>query len=401
MLATGILTALLLTATAAPLQARDPDLRTAELMQKVESGFTHIYNLDYGKAQESFEALAKEHPRHPAPPLYTATSVWLRELFQRQDLDLDLFISPSYFDKPTTRVMPAAERERFFALVERSQELSEAILEQDPQNQDARYFLGSAQGILASFAITIDRSKKTAFDHGKKAYRFHKELVEENPDYYDAYMSVGLYEYVVGNLPWYIKWLAAMVGYRGSVQRGFEYLDLAVEKGRFVSDDARVLQMVLFVREKRYGEALENVRHIRRKGPRNFIAMLNEAHVLEKLGRTAEALTTYRQLLRRAEAGEPNFHLLPLGKMRYTLGRKFWELEKLDLALATLEDSIGSTDTPPRERALSRLLAGQILDTEGRRDEALAHYRAVLELGDVEQSHKQARKYLEQPYSGS
>ncbi len=375
------------------------ELRSPQLMEQVDAGFSLIYNLDYKDAQTAFEKLRQGYPEHPAPPLYIATAIWLKELFERQDLDIDNFISPSYFDKPTERQMPAAERERFFALVAQSQKLAESVLQRDPGNLDARYFLGSAEGILASFAITIDRSKTTAFDHGKKAYRYHKQLVEENGNYYDAYMSVGLYEYVVGNLPWYIKWLAAMVGYRGSVERGFEYLSLAASKGQFVRDDARVLQMVLFVREKRFEEALRNVRVLIEKAPRNFIVRLNEAYILEQLGRSAEAVKAYRETLVAAEAGKPNFNLMPLETMRFTLGRKFWELKQPELALSVLDRSLKDPATPQHRQAPAQLLAGQILDTMGRRQDALERYQKVLELQDVGQAHRQARKYMQQAYS--
>ncbi len=374
------------------------DLRNPEFMAQVEVGFRHIYDLDYQEARNTFEALQERYPSHPAPPIYVAMSIWLRELFTRQELDLDKFIAPSHFDRPTSRTMPASDRQLFFSLIEQSQQLSQAILEKEPANPDARYFLGSSEGVLASFAITVDRSKSTAFDHGKRAYKLHQQLVEENRQYYDAYLSVGLYEYVVGNLPWYIKWLAAIVGYRGSVQRGFEYLELAATRGQFVKDDARVLQMVLFVREKRFSEALANVRLLEAKAPRNFILRLNEAHVLENLQRPMEALAVYRETLKRAEAGEPNYHLMPLQTMRYTLGKKFWELGQPDLALRALDESWSHSDTPERERALSGLLSGQILDSLGRRGEALSRYRRVLELQDIEQSHRQARKYLQNAY---
>ncbi len=387
------------TLAATPLQAQS-NLRSPDFMSEVRAGFDQIYNLDYQPATETFERMRAKYPNHPAPPLYLATAIWLRELFERQELDLDNFIAPSYFDKPTDRRMPEADRRRFFSLVEESQAKANAILDRDKGNKDARYFLGSSHGILGSFAITIERSRTSAFREGKKAYQIHHDLVEEDAGYYDAYMSVGVYEYIVGNLPWPIKWLAAIIGYRGSVERGLQYLQLAADKGQFVADDARTLQMVLLVRETQYGKALENVRYLERKAPKNFILKLNEAQILEKMGRKPEAAAAYRELLEKAEKGVANFDRLPLGTMRYKVGRKLLDLGDGEAALAQSRRSLEDPKTPERERALSRLLEGQALDLLGRRGEAVSSYQKVLEAREVEGSHDLARRLLKNPFSG-
>ena len=386
----------LLAAAAGSLHAKD--LRDLQFMGRVFKGFEQIYDLDYDEATETFRNLQEAHPQHPAPPLYLATALWLRELFQRQEYDLDHFIAPSYFDRPTSQRMPPPKRQAFFDLIAQSQALAQEILEQDPGHKDARYFLGSAHGILGSFAITIDRSRTAAFREGKNAYSIHYALVEEDSEYYDAYLTVGLYEYIVGSLPWYIRWIAAIVGYHGSKKRGFEYLDLASRKGQFVAQDARLLQMLLFVREKRYGNALANLRNLERKAPKNFIMKLNKAQILEKMNRLEQAAETYQQVVSLAESRTPNYDQLPLEAFRYTLGKKFLDLQRTELALGQLRLAAADPRTPARERALAYLSQGQALDLLARREQALASYRQVLELKNFNNSHRQAKRFLKRPY---
>ncbi|MGH9340230.1 MAG: tetratricopeptide repeat protein [Acidobacteriota bacterium] len=301
------------------------NLRSAEFLKQARGGFDHIYNLDYDQAADSFSSLKRKFPEHPAPPIYLATVVWLSELLERQELDLDRFITPTYFTSPAQEPMDDSRRKAFFRYIEESQRLAEAVLKRDPENPDARYFLGSAHGLLGAFTITIDRSYRGAFGHGKKAYQHHLDLVEEDPEYYDAYMSVGLYEYIVDNLKWYIKWIAVLIGYRGSEERGFEYLQRAAERGQFVNDDARILQMVLFVREKRYKEALRIVEQMHKKYSRNYILHLNRAQILEKLGQKKRAARTYREVLEMAQSRRPNYHKLP-GNFSEQIRNKLAEL---------------------------------------------------------------------------
>lgn len=374
------------------------DLRGLQFTEVTWEGFDHIYNLDYGEARQVFQDLALDNPDHPAPPLYLATVAWLEELLRRHELDLNRFAAPGYFDRPASQVMPHEERRSFFRSIDRSQALAEKILQAAPTHQDARYFLGLSHGILASFTMTIDRERNKAFSHGKKAYAYHRELVQEDPDYFDAYMSVGMYEYIVGSLPWYFKWLAVLAGYRGSREKGMEYLRLAVERGEYVSRDARVLQMVLLVLEKDYSEALANARFLHQKYPRNYLLHLNQAQILEWMGETEQAVTEYRRVVELAQAKQSNYQILPLGTFRHALGIKFLELNHDLLALDLFQASLGDPITPDRERALSYLRAGQIHDFYQRRQEARQHYQEVLKLEDFEGSHSQARQYLEKSY---
>ena len=44
------------------------------------------------------------------------------------------------------------------------------------------------------------------------AYQYHSDLLKLDPAYVDAYLVVGVNNYVVGSLPWYIKALATLTG---------------------------------------------------------------------------------------------------------------------------------------------------------------------------------------------
>ncbi|HSR49346.1 MAG TPA: hypothetical protein VLV83_00880 [Acidobacteriota bacterium] len=364
-------------------------------MSEAREAFQGIYSLDYQKAYDELLQLRQKHPQHPAPPLYLATVKWLAELFQRQNLDLDLFLAPGYFAEEGEREMPEKDREAFFRFLEESREKSQTILEQNPGNKDARYFLGAYYGIRASFAITIDHSVKQAFDFGKKAYKQHHELVEEDPDYYDAYMSVGLYEYIVGNLPWYIKWLASILGYSGSEKRGFEYLDTAKEKGAYVRDDAAVLQMVLFVREKRYPEALEIARSMHGRYPRNFLLHINQAQILEMMEEYGRSVEVYRAVLQLADQEQENYDQLDANPFRYKVAAKFEQMGKTQAALRELRAIIADPRATHSQRVTAHLYAGRLHERYHRPREAASHYQAVLACENHGNSHDQARLGLE------
>ena len=381
-----------------PNTLRAQSLKTQEFQEGATKGFDYVYNLDYEEALGAFENLRQQYPRHPGPPLYLALTLWQRELFRRQDLGLDRLMSPESFLQATGRQMPADDRDAFLRYIGESQAFSRAILNEKPGDRDARYFLGAAHGALAAFALTIDHDKRETFRHGRQAYPYHLGIVMEQPDYYDAYVTLGLYEYVVANLPLYLKWIAQIAGYKGTQERSFKYLRTAAARSRFVSVNARNLLVVLCLREKLYDEALQNAQFLHNRYPRNFLLHLNVAHILTEMNRPDQAVDVYMKIMERAEASAPNYQKMPLGVLRYNVGKGLMNMGRLELAQRLFTAAIQDPAIPARERTLSHLCLAQVLDLRGDRQQAITNYQQVLSAANFEDSHNTAQSYLKKPY---
>jgi tetratricopeptide (TPR) repeat protein len=372
------------------------DLRDPQFVERAQSGFSDIFNMDYSKARDAFTLLAGDYPRHPAPPLYLASILWLQEMLRRQDLDLNRFIAPTYFRNKTDQVMPPVERDAFFKFLQESQDLSNSILKSKPDDLDARYFLATAYGLRASFAITIDHSLREAFNNGNRAFSSLKQLTGEKPDYYDAYLTVGIYEYVVGSIPWYLKWMAFVIGARGSKEDGLEHLKLASEKGQYVRNEAQLVRMILYVREHRYAAALEMARSLNTRFPRSYLLAINVAQILEMSGQRDQAAAMLRKIEKQIESKEPNFDQLQLQDFRFDMAVELMSMGKLDGAEERFREVIDDPQAAKEKKALSHLRLGQILSWKHRPKESAREYQAVLSFEDFNGSHARARQLLKQ-----
>jgi tetratricopeptide (TPR) repeat protein len=376
------------------LQAQN--LRDPRFMSRAQEGFDGIFNMDYDKAEGIFVSMEKEYPQHPAPALYIASIQWLREMLRRQDLDLNRFLTPTYFSAKTNQVMPAKERSRFFEKIRKSESLSGAILKRSRNDKDARYFLATAYGLRSSFAITIDHKLREAFSYGNKAYDSTRQLANEDPQYYDAYLTMGIYEYIVGSIPWPMRWMVYIIGGHGTKQEGLAHLKLAAEKGQYVGDQAQLVSMVLYVREHRYPEALELARNLTSRFPRSFLFPINLAQVLRLAGRKEEAVPVLLEVEKRIEMGNPNFDKVSRQSFRFNLATEFLYMGKLDPAQERFRKAVDDPLTSTREKALSHLRLCRILSWKGQPAEAIHECQAVLSFDDVENSHDQAKKLLKE-----
>jgi hypothetical protein len=370
------------------------NLREPQFMERTQLAFQDIMNLDYGKALQAFASLEKDYPKHPAPPLYTASIYWLSEMLRRQDVSLNRFISPMYFSQKSDEIMPLAERSAFLQALQKSEKLSRAILSNNPRDKDARYFLGTAHGLRASFAITVDHSLKDAFSNGKKSYSSAKLLIDEDPNYYDAYLSTGLYEYVVDNIPWYWKWMAVVIGLHGDKYTGMKQVKLAAEKGQYVNNEAKLVLMVLYVREHLYKEAKELSQNLHNRFPRSFLFALSNAQILRLAGFKEQAVVEYLEAEKQIETRAPNFDKVPLQTFRYQLGVELMHMDIQDLAQERFQQCINDPQMPFKEKTLAHLNLGRILNWKGRKEDAVKELRLVLSLKEVEDSHSQAKFIL-------
>ena len=96
----------------------------------------------------------------------------------------------------------------------------EARLKQNPNDTEALYFFGAIEGLKASFEETVERRHFAALKDGNDAVDKHRQVIKLDPNYRDAEMTIGLYDYTVGALPLPTKIAVGFLGHRGSKKRG-------------------------------------------------------------------------------------------------------------------------------------------------------------------------------------
>jgi hypothetical protein len=108
--------------------------------------------------------------------------------------DDDTFYSTSD-DKVDPKIV-----EEFRTLTRQARVLTEARLKQNPKDVEALYFLGAIQGLKASFDEAVERRHFAALKDGSDAVDKHREVIKLDPNYRDAEITIGLYDYTVGSL---------------------------------------------------------------------------------------------------------------------------------------------------------------------------------------------------------
>jgi tetratricopeptide (TPR) repeat protein len=385
------------------------DTNHAHLDALRRSGIEALYNLDYDKAQRDFQEIARLYPDHPVGPLLLASRVWLKSLYESRRLQSSLYNSDNFYATGDDKVDPQIVTD-FRNYTRQSRRLAEARLKQNPRDVEALDLLASTEGLKASFEEAVERRHFAALKDGDDAVDHHREVLKLDPNFIDAQLTIGLYEYVVGSLALPVKLLAGVTGFHGSKRRGFEMLERVAKDGRWAQDDAKTLLIILYTRERHYDDALRFARELSAKYARNYLFRLEIADALvgqAELKRKAnyipgavaaehEAFATFDELLRDKSVRETVARALDLVHFKY--GEVLLAAGEADRAA---REFLAATRVPHAEPALvtmAHLFAARALDLSGKRDDALGHYREVLARPDIYGAHDDAKKGIRETY---
>lgn len=358
-------------------------------------GFDAVYNIDYKTARERFSQMTKIAPDNPAGYVYLANNLWLETLFQSRRLTTSVYTGGSFYaqDKSEDQVDQKRDRE-FNELIKQALAATRARLVKDSKDVEALYYNASALGIRAAYGTSVKRSFTRSIGDANDSIQIQRQVIKLDPEYVDAYLSIGLYEYVIDSLPFGWRLLARFAGLKGSKSKGIEHLELVTRRGKFAADDARVVLLGIYSKENQLDRALEVISYMAKQYPRNYLFGVERASMLYRTGRVDEGARAFADLLKDDRIAAQQAADL----VNYQWGEALMAKQDYASAAARYKEVERSPKSDPGLISLAHLHAGESLDALRKRDEAMVEYQTVLKRENVFDSHKLAAQYVKKPF---
>jgi tetratricopeptide (TPR) repeat protein len=359
-------------------------------------GFNELYNMDYDPAIHDFERLRSEYPSDPFPANYLLAALIFKELNRIGALDTETYSGDSFLTSSARKPLDLAVQKRILDLIAEIERICNARLQKNPNDTDALYARGVARGFRSTYMGMAQKSWLTAVRSALAARRDHERVLEIDPNYIDAKMTVGIHNYIIGSLNWAGRAAVALVGVTGNKQKGLEYLRQVSRSNGTSSNDAAMALSLFLRREQLYAEALELVGRISREYPRNFLLAVEYAHLLNAAGHGREAIAQYRLVLEKGREGK--FSTFQPEIAAWGFGVSLRGQREFQQAAAAFDMVTNSRDVDPflLDRAL--VASGEMYDTMGQRDKAVARYRHAIAGQRAGDAIVMARKHLRHPY---
>ncbi|HUX27771.1 MAG TPA: tetratricopeptide repeat protein, partial [Terracidiphilus sp.] len=272
---------------------------------QVREAFHYFYNLDFPQAVSRFERFRTEHPGDPQATDYLLEAELFQELYRQDLLDTTFYANDGFLTgHHAIREDPEA-RDRILGLADEAVREADWRINKNPNDIDALFARGWALSLKCTYLAMVERDFRGGFHLANKANDDEERVLQLDPNYVDAKLITGIYQYVVGALPWPFRLLIGFVGISGNKSTGLAMLTDAGKRGVITSMEARTALALFLRRESKYQEAVKVVQSLKNQYPHNFLFCLEEANLRRDAGEGMVAVTAYRDLL--SDAARPGY----------------------------------------------------------------------------------------------
>jgi tetratricopeptide (TPR) repeat protein len=366
----------------------------------VREAYEHFYNLDYPGAVERFERFHAQHPGDPQATALLLDAVLFQELYRQDLLDTTFYANDGFLTgRHATEEDPKA-RDRILGLADEAIREADWRIAQNSNDIDALYARGWVRSLRCTYVAMVERSYSAGFRLATKAKDDEMRVLQLDPNYVDAKLVAGVYEYVVGALPWPFKVLIGFAGITGSKTRGLEMLADAGNRGVTTSVEARTTTALFLRREARYKEAIQVVRGLRNQYPHDYLFCLEEANLQKDAGEGMAAVDSYREILANS-ARKGYFAEARLELAWFGLGDALRGQRHTGEAAQAYESAAWTPNVSPELKIRSLLAAGECRDLNGERTLAVQDYQMAIDAGPNTSRADTARRRLHAPYRGN
>ncbi len=237
--------------------------------QPLDSGYLQMYNLQFDQAHQTFHEWEQSHPEDPFPYTSDAAAYLFGEFDRLGVLQSDLFVDDTKFKKRQRPKADPAVEKAFYEDLDKSDQLADAILTRSPKDVHALFSKVLDLGLRGDYVALIQKRDWASLTYMKNAGLLAERLLAIDPECYDAYLAVGVENYMLGLRPAPMRWFLELYGAETNKNEGIERLQLTAQKGHYLLPFARLLLAVAALRDHNRPQARVLLGDLARQFPKN------------------------------------------------------------------------------------------------------------------------------------
>ncbi len=235
---------------------------------KLDDGFHDLYNLSFSGAHQCFENWEQTHPDDPRGPVFDAAAYLFAEFNHLHILEAQFFVNNKTFEG--RQLQPDAEiKRKFYQALDRGQALADARLRTNPDDEIGMFATVLRMGLNADYLSLIERRDFDALKVTKEGRALAERLVTLHPDCYDAYIAIGVENYLLSLKPAPVRWLLRATGAQTDKDEGIQKLKLTAAHGHYLQPYAELLLSVAALRDDNHAQARKLLSDLSTRFPGN------------------------------------------------------------------------------------------------------------------------------------
>ena len=235
----------------------------------LDLGYKQMYDLQFDEAHRTFGEWERQHPNDPFGYASNAAAYLFAEFDRLKILQSEFFTHDTNFRRAKKLNPDPTVRQAFDNELTKSEQLANQILSSSPQNAEAMFAKILALGLRSDYEALIEKRYLDSLSGAKAGRLTAEKLLAIQPSYYDAYLAIGVENYLLSLKPLAIRWVLQLGGAQTDRERGIQDLRLTAEKGHYFSPYARLLLAVAALRNKDRTQARDILSSLAREFPHN------------------------------------------------------------------------------------------------------------------------------------
>jgi hypothetical protein len=235
----------------------------------LDSGYAHMYNLDFAEAHRTFGAWMAANPQDPMGPVSDAAAYLFSELDRLRILEGEFFLHDDNFRSRQRLTADASVARSFQQQLTKADLLGDQWLAREPRNTNALFAKVLVLGLRSDYDGLIEKRYLSSLSATKKSRGLAEALLAIDPSFHDAWLAIGVENYLLSLKPAPVRWVLQLAGNATDRELGLEKLRITAEKGRYLKPFAQLLLAVAALRDKNHDQAKEILRGLAQQFPRN------------------------------------------------------------------------------------------------------------------------------------
>ena len=251
----------------------------------LDQGYRQMYNLQFTEAHQPFRDFERQHPEDALGPVSDAAAYLFAEFDRLHILQSEFFTHDQHFITDHKLTPDPAVKRNFEACLAAAEKLAART----PRDSNSQFAAILAKGLHSDYLALIEKRYSASLQEMKTARTMAERLVASDPKYYDAWVAVGVENYMLGVKPLVMRWFLKLGGAQTDAANGIAKLQLTAEKGRYLAPFARLLLAVAALRDRDENRARNLLGGLAREFPKNRLY----AQELERLNTMARVNATH------------------------------------------------------------------------------------------------------------
>jgi len=236
---------------------------------ELSAGFDLLYRQRFAEAREAFAKWESRNPEQPFGQVAIAAGYLFEELSHQGVLTSDFFLNEKKFLHGIEGNPDPERMSHFRDALARACELARERQKTNPKDGEALLALTLAAGMESDAESILQKKHLAGLKSMKKANGYAKELLAQHPDATDAYIALGIANYIIGSQSGGTRFALWFDGVHGDKKLGMELVGRTVENGRYLQPFAKIILALAARREKQDALAQRLFRELNEQYPDN------------------------------------------------------------------------------------------------------------------------------------